>query len=155
MFYRVSSNPNSVLPNAASGDRALDDQGYLWSRSTTFIPTEMLESPPRTGPEAWRIEKRIITPPGKLIDVQGEPTLHQGADDDVAVTPRGKCWLKKADAWQYEDDLGEARERLVKTDSLIVLGNLSLPIVDGRIPLFHPVRTNQIVGYLEVKPINE
>ena len=50
---------------------------------------------------------------------------------------------------------GEATDRLVKTDSLIVLGNLSLPIVDGRIPLYHPERTNQIVGYLEVKPINE
>ena len=91
---------------------------------------------------------------GKLLDVQGEPTLHQGADEDVAVSPRGTCWAKKAGAWQYEEELGEACERLVKTDSLIVLGNLSLPIVDGKIPLYHPVRTTQIVGYLKVEPIN-
>ena len=72
----------------------------------------------------------------------------------MAVTPRGKCWLKEASAWRFEGDLGEACERLVKTDSLIVLGNLSLPIVDGRIPLYHPVRRTQIVGYLKVEPIN-
>ena len=136
-FYRVSGNPNSVLPNAAPGDRALDDQGYLWWRVSAV----------------WSIKRRI-TGDGKLLDVQGEPTLHQGVDGDVAVDPRGKCWAKKAGAWQYEEDLGEACERIVKTDSLVVLGNLSLPIVEGRIPLYHPERTNQIVGYLEVKPIN-
>lgn len=138
-FYRVSGNPNSVLPDAVRRDRALDDQGYLWW----------------CNGKSWSIDKRIITPPGKLIDVQSKPLLRQGSDGDVAVTPRGLCWLKTAGAWQYEDDLGEATERLVKTDSLVVLGNLSLPIVDGRIPLYHPERTNQIVGYLEVKPINE
>ena len=137
-FYRVSGNPNEVLPNAARRDRALDDQGYLWLRGGT----------------SWSIDRRIITPKGKLIDVQGEPTLHQGADNDVAVSPRGKCWIKKAGAWEYEDDLGEACERIVKTDSLIVLGNLSLPIVDGRIPLFDPYIPNKIVGYLKVEPIN-
>ena len=67
-----------------------------------------------------------------LLDVQGEPTVHQGADEDVAVSPRGTCWVKKAGAWRYEDELGDVCERLVKTDSLIVLGNLSLPIVDGK-----------------------
>ena len=103
----------------------------------------------------WSIDKRIITPPGKLIDVQGEPTLRQGADGDVAVTPRGKCWLKKVGAWAYEGDLGEATERLVKTDSLVVLGNLTLPVVDGWVFLFHPIRKNQIVGRLKVFPINE
>ena len=138
-FYRVSGNPNSVLSNAAPGDRALDDQGYLWGRVGAV----------------WSIKKRI-TGAGKLIDVQGEPTLHQGADDDVAVTPRGKCWIKKAGAWQYEDDLGDATERIVKTDSLVVLGNLSLPIVAGKgIPLYHPVRKNQIICYIPVAPINE
>ena len=137
-FSRVSGNPNEVLPNALLTDRALDDQGYLWWRSTT----------------SWSIERRITTPPGKLIDVQGEPTVHQGQDNDVAVTPRGKCWLKEASAWRFEGDLGDVCERLVKTDSLIVLGNLSLPIIDGRIPLYHPVRTTQIVGYLKVEPIN-
>ena len=136
-FSRVSENPNKVLQNAVLNDRALDDQGYLWWRGGT----------------SWNIERRI-TGNGMLLDVQAEPTLHQGSDDDVAVTPPGKCWLKKAGAWQYEGDLSEACERIVKTDSLIVLGNLSLPIVDGRIPLYHPVRTNQIVGYLKVEPIN-
>ena len=137
-FYRVLGNPNSVLPDAVLTDRALDSEGYLWWR----------------GGAAWRIERRIIEGGAKLLDVQGEPTLHQGADGDVAVAPRGKCWFKKAGAWQYEDDLGEACERLVKTDSLIVLGNLSLPIVDGRIPLFDPYIPNKIVGYLKVEPIN-
>ena len=137
-FSRVSGNPNSVLPNVAPGDRALDDQGYLWWRVSAV----------------WSIKRRIISPPGKLLDVQGEPAARQGSDDDVAVTPRGKCWIKKAGAWEFEDDLGEATERLVKTDSLIVLGNLSLPIVEGRIPLFHPVRTNQIIGWIKVEPIN-
>ena len=135
-FYRVSGNPNQVLPNAALSDRALDDDGYLWWRSTT----------------SWSIQSRITT--GKLIDVQGEPTLHQGADDDIAVSPRGKCWVKKAGAWCFEDDLGDETERIVKTDSLVVLGNLSLPIVDGRIPIFDPYIPNKITGYLEVKPIN-
>ena len=138
-FSRVSGNPNQVLPNAAPGDRALDDQGYLWWRVSA----------------SWSIDKRIITPKGKLIDVQGEPTLHQGSDNDVAVAPRGKCWVKKAGAWQYEDDLGDETERIVKTDSLVVLGNLSLPIVDGRIPIYHPVRTNQIVCYIKAEPVNE
>ena len=137
-FSRVSGNPNSVLPNAFRGDQALDDQGYLWVRGVT----------------SWSINKRIITPKGKLLDVQAEPTLHQGADEDVAVSPKGTCWVKQAGAWRYEDELGDVCERLVKTDSLIVLGNLSLPIVDGKIPLYHPVRTNQIVGYLKVEPIN-
>ena len=137
-FSRVSGNPNQVLPNAMLSDKALDDDGYLWWRSTT----------------SWSIQKRITTGNRKLLDVQGEPTLHQGADGDVAVSPRGTCWVKQAGAWEYEDDLGEACERLVKTDSLIVLGNLSLPIVDGRIPVYHPVRTNQIIGWLRVEPIN-
>ena len=70
-FSRVSGNPNEVLPNALLTDRALDDQGYLWWRSTT----------------SWSIERRITTPPGKLLDVQAEPTLNQGSDDDVAVSP--------------------------------------------------------------------
>ena len=86
--------------------------------------------------------------------MQGEPTLYQGADGDVAVAPRGTCWSKKAGAWRYEDDLGEGTKRSVRTEALVVLGNLSLPIVDGKIPIYHSVRTTQIVGYLEVKPIN-
>ena len=153
-FSRVSGNPNSVLPNAASGDRALDDQGYLWLHSTTLIAAETLETAPRRGPKKWRIERRIKTPKGNLLDVQGEPTLHQGVDNDVAVSARGTCWIKKAGAWQYEDDLGDVCERSVKTAALVVLGNLSLPIVDGKIPIYHPVRTTQIVGYLKVEPIN-
>ena len=136
-FSRVSGNPNQVLPNAVPGDRALDDQGYLWWRVSAV----------------WSIERRI-TGTGKLLDVQAEPTLHQGVDGNVAVSARGTCWAKKAGAWQYEEELGEVTERSVKTESLVVLGNLSLPIVDGKIPIYHSVRTTQIVGYLEVKPIN-
>ena len=134
-------------------DRALDDQGYLWWRSTIYFDAETLEPFFRRVSRAWRIERRI-TGEGKLLDCQAEPTLHQGADGDIAVSARGTCWVKKDGAWQYEEDLGDVCERSVKTAALVVLGNLSLPIVDGRIPLYHPVRTTQIVGYLEVKPIN-
>ena len=114
-FSRVSGNPNQVLPNAVPGDRALDDQGYLWWRVSAV----------------WSIERRI-TGTGKLLDVQAEPTLHQGVDGNVAVSARGTCWAKKAGAWRFEEELGEVTERSVKTEALIVLGNLSLPIVAGK-----------------------
>ena len=42
---------------------------------------------------------------------QAEPTLHQGADGDVAVSARGTCWVKEAGAWRYEDELGDVCER--------------------------------------------
>ena len=112
-------------------------EGYLWWRSTT----------------SWSILRRI-TGAGKLIDVQGEPTLHQGADGDVAVSPRGTCWSKKAGPGSTKMTWAKQSNAVSRTESLVVLGNLSLPIVDGKIPLYHPVRTTQIVGYLEVKPIN-
>ena len=105
------------------------------------------------GGTSWSIERRIITPNGKLLDVQGEPTA-SGIGRRCRGIPTRKVLAQKSGAWQFEDDLGEACERLVKTDSLIVLGNLSLPIVDGRIPLFDPYIPNKIVGYLKVEPIN-
>ena len=135
-FSRVYSNPNKELPNAVLTDRALDDQGYLWWHSGAY----------------WSVEKQITK--GKLFDVQGEPTLHQGENDDAAVTPRGKCWLKRAGTWQYEEDLGEGVEQSIKAESLVVLGNLTLPVVDGWVLLFHPIRKEQIVGRLKVFPIS-
>ena len=152
-FYRVSGNPNQVLPNAAPGDRALDDQGYLWWRSSTLIAEETLEALFRRGPKAWIIERRITT--GKLLDVQGEPTLAPGSGRRCCRDAKGKV-LGQA-SWRLavpEEELGDVCERLVKTDSLIVLGNLSLPIVDGRIPVYHPVKTNQIVCWIKCEPIN-
>ena len=138
-FNRVSGNPNKVLPNSFLGDHSLDDQGYLWWYDST----------------TWQILRRITKKQGKLIDVQGEPTLHQGENDDVAVTPRGKCWLKQAEAWQYEEDLGEGCESVTRTETLVVLGNLSLPIVNGRIPLFDSIIPDKVVGCLVVMPLED
>ena len=134
-FSRVLSNPNDVLPGASITDRALDSQGYLWWNSGT----------------SWHIERRITE--GKLFDVQGEPTLHQGENEDVAVTPSGKCWRKKDAVWHYEGNLGEGIERSIKTESLVVLGNLSLAVVDGQILLFDPYAEDQVIGCLRVYPV--
>ena len=134
-FSRVSNNPNEEQPNAVLGDRSLDDMGYLWWYNGT----------------SWSVQRKITK--GKLLDVQAEPTLHQGEDDDAAVTPRGKCWLKREGIWQYEADLGEGCESGVKTETLVVLGNLTLPVVDGWVPLFHPTKKNHIIGRLKVFPI--
>ena len=136
-FSRISGLPNKVLPHSLLGERVLDDYGYLWWHNGV----------------SWDVEKRIIEGGGQLIDVQGEPTLHQGSNNDVAVTPKGKCWSKIENAWEYEADLGEGCEQVTKTESLIVLGNLSLAVVDGQVLLFDSYEEDKVIGCLRVYPV--
>ena len=141
-FKRIRSTPHH-LPNRR-GDKALDDSGYLWI----------------CDPKAWRISRNIlgrtggrVTPPedrGKLIDCQDEPTINQGEVLDVAVTPKGKCWRKSQEGWQYEGSLGDETLAEIRTERLVVLGNLTLPIVNGAVPLY---RGDKIVGELRVFPV--
>lgn len=136
MFSRISGNPNGQLPQADLADRALDDSGFLWWRGTV----------------RWQIEKKLTRGKGRLIDVQAEPTLHQGADQDVAVTPQGDCWTKAAGQWGYDGSLGDNSQPIVKTETLVVSGNLTLPVVNDRVPLFDPIEKDKIIGCLKVYP---
>ena len=134
-FSRIRSNPREELPDARPIDRAVDDAGYLWFNTR----------------DGWLIDRRLVDPPGKLVDVQGEPTIHDGVNQDLAINPCGLCWRKGADQWAYEGFLGELTHMLIVTDSLEVRGNLSLPIVDSRILLF---RGGRPVGKIKVEPLD-
>ena len=134
-FSRIRSNPKEELPNARPIDRAVNDAGYLW-----FLTRE-----------GWLIDRRLVDPPGKLVDVQGEPTIRNGADNDLAINPCGLCWRKEGGKWVYEGFLGELTHKMIVTDSLEVRGNVSLPIVDGRIVLF---RGGRPVGKIKVEPLD-
>ena len=91
---------------------------------------------------------------GKLLDCQGEPTLHQGADGDVAVAPRGTCWSKKAGAWQYEDDLGEVTERSVKPNRSLSWATSRYQSWTARFRSTIPSEPLRSWATSKVKPIN-
>ena len=133
-FTRIHNDPRTEIPLSTVNDKALDDHGYLWRR----------------GLANWHIERKIVPDGGKLLDVQAEPTIREGKVYDVAVTPMGKCWGKLKNGWAYEGSLGDETLAEIRTERLVVLGNITLPIVDGAVPLFSG---DKIVGVLRVFPV--
>ena len=133
MFHRIRNSPDE-LPSPSRNDRALADNGWLWLR----LGTE------------WIVTQRILSEPAKLLDVQAEPTIHEGDDDDVAVTARGLCWRKSAGRWQFDADLGNAETARLTIRDCRVTGNLTLPIVESWVPLYDS--RGRAVGKLKVYP---
>ena len=92
-------------------------------------------------------------PGGKLIDVSGLPLHSQGDPGDAALCPDG-CWWKKNDGgdWIFQGYVGAPELEDLMVDGFRVDGNLSLPMVAGKIPLYN--RRGILIGNLTWEPIS-
>ena len=133
MFHRIRNSPDE-LSSPSRNDTALADNGWLWFRLRT----------------EWIVTGQILSEPAKLLDVQAEPTIHEGSDDDLAVTARGLCWRKSGGRWRFDADLGNAETQQLTIHDCRVTGNLTLPIVEGWVPLYDAC--GRPVGKLKVYP---
>ena len=133
-FYRVINSPHEIHGRAK--DAALDDAGYLW-RFLRGI--------------GWRIERRLVdTAIHKLVDTPGIPTIHEGQDGAVAVNPAGGCFAKEAGQWRTEDSLVVPDPQDTTVRDLRVDGNFSVPVINGRIPVYN--RQGALICEIEVLP---
>ena len=133
-FYRVTHSPHEIHGRAK--DAALDDGGFVW-RFLRGI--------------GWRIERRLLnTATHRLIDTPGAPTIRNGKDGDAAVNPDGWCFTKAGGQWNGDGCLVVGDPKDATVGNLRVDGNFSVPVIDGRIPVYN--RQGALIGEIAVLP---
>ena len=133
-FYRIK------IPQPNERDMWLDDFGYcrVWQTIDNI--------------SSWHITRKITFENRKVLDTPGHPLQSQGIDRDVCVAPTGDCWRKDV-TWIFEGCLIRTdRPANLHVQDLRVDGNLSIPVIDGLIPVYSPRGT--LICYTPTKPIN-
>lgn len=138
---RIKRIPDSVTPTSATAEDPevqVSDAGYCWRKlGQRYIGEGFLQRPG-----------------GKLIDVSGFPLHTQGSPGDAALCPDSRCWIKNdAGEWIFEDFMIAPEIEDLLVNGFRVDGNLSLPMVDGKIPIYD--RRGIRIGNLTWDPVNE
>ena len=98
-------------------------------------------------------ESFLQDPGGELIDVSGFPLHHQGEPGDAALCPDGRYWKKSAGGeWVFQGYVVAPEIEDLTVKGFRVDGNLSLPMVAGKIPLYS--RQGTRIGNLTWEPIS-
>ena len=138
---RIKRIPDSVTPTSASADDLevqVNDSGYCW----------------RKVGQRYIGEGFLPDPGCKLIDVPGEPLHTQGSPGCVALGPDGRCWKKNAaDNWLFEKYIVDQEPEDVLVRGLRVDGNLSIPVIEGKVPVYS--RAGVLLGHMPFEPLPE
>ena len=126
--------PTSAKP--IDPELIVSDTGFCWRKlGEQYIGEGFLQDPGR-----------------KLIDVSGLPLHSQGDPGDAALCPDGRCWKKNdAEEWIFQGYVGDTEIEDLIVNGFRVDGNLSLPMVSGKIPIYN--RQGVRIGNLTWEPI--
>ena len=120
-FKRIGPGEKPKDAEGADKDVQLDDLGFLFCKHNG----------------KWKCESRLAEPGGRVHDVVVHPPCQLGRPGDVACTSDSKWWKKNSRSeWIFQYYLILPRPADVTTGKLVVTSNLTLPIVNGWIPLY-------------------
>lgn len=95
----------------------------------------------------WHVTGKLPAEGGHMLFHSGEQPRHvDGRNGDFSVSPDGEGWKKRADKWEYSGWIAPQPVKDVRVSGLRVDGNVSLPLVNGKIPVFDG--NGVYVGYL-------
>ena len=133
---RIADSPPPASAGIDDPELLVSDAGFCWRKlGEQYVGEEFLQDPG-----------------GKLVDVSALPVQSQGNPGDAALCPDGRWW-KKNDAgdWIFRGYLVALEIEDLMVTGFRVDGNLSLPMVAGKIPLYS--RQGIAIGYLTWEPI--
>ena len=130
-----------LTPPAAAGvddpELIVSDSGFCW----------------RKLGEQYVGEGFLQDPGCRLIDVSGPPLHSQGNPGDAALCPDDRFWKKNDGGdWIFQGYVVAPEIEDLTVNGFRVDGNLSLPLVAGKIPLYN--RQGTRIGNLIWEPIS-
>ena len=122
-FSRIRPHEKPKAIEGSDRDIRLDDLGFLFCNHNG----------------KWSCESRLTNPGGRVHDVIVHPRCLLGKPGDVACTTDSKWWKKNhAGEWVFQFYLIPPPWADITTGKLTVMSNFSVPVVDGKVPIYKP-----------------